>query len=56
MTAAWDGTLVQYLTARGIAGHVEQLDGGDRLHGLVVGKRPDNLFLPRDFDDVRGSA
>jgi hypothetical protein len=47
---------MQNLSPRYVAGHVEELDGGDGLHRLVVGESPDDLLFRRDFDDVQGSA
>src|ERR1035437_4653988 len=40
----------------GVAGHVQDLDTGDGLHGLVIGKGPDHALVPRYLDEVGGLA
>jgi hypothetical protein len=44
--------LVGYLPFCRITLHVEQLDAGNRLQRLVIGKRPNHLFVGRHFDEM----
>ena len=40
----------------GIAGHVEELNAGDRAHRLVIEEGPQDTLVAGDLDQVRGLA